>query len=272
MRPLAALIATLCTLASARAAPPSRLEVELAWGVSGSYDLRSILIANTLLDFSAPINSDSALVVQWGFTIATGEPRREGLDATAFSAGNPLVGWAFRLADGLVLAPSATLPVARSVEDESAIPISTFALEGGIGLRGGLDRWLWRPDKLAFVLPVTWARWFEPLLLELNVKLGLLVPTRGTTADNDFSLQTTARLAWQVHSSSLWLAFTASGTWVPTEGGNDASLVIRPELRYVLEPYSHLEASLIMNLDAPLGPFWQPGRYWGVILGGSASL
>lgn len=269
MRALALLLALAPTLA--RATPPSRLEVELAWGITGSLELRTVLIANTLMTLSAPVTTDSAFVAEWGFTVATGEPVTDAIERTAFAAGNPLVGWAMRLGEGLVLTPSFVLPGARSPEIEAERPAATFALDGAVGLRGGLDRWLWRPDKLAFVLPVTWVHWFEPVLLEAHVKLGLMVPTRGATADNDFALQATARGAWNFHTD-LWLNLAASGTWVPTEGANDASLVLEPELRYVLEPYSHIALSLIMNLDAPLGPFWEPGRFWGIILGGSAAL
>jgi hypothetical protein len=31
-----------------------------------------------------------------------------------------------------------------------------------------------------------------------------------------------------------------------------------------------MSLALVMNLDTPLGPFTEPGRYWGVQLGGSS--
>ena len=74
------------------------------------------------------------------------------------------------------------------------------------------------------------------------------------------------------NSVGFWLAAALSGVYTPTDKANNFQSALSPELRYVISPGSHLELSVLMNLDNPFGPFSEPGRFWGLHIGGSAPL
>lgn len=267
----------------ARADTPSRLELELAAGVSGSLELRSVILTAPLFTLSAPISDENTFIAQWGFALATGDPTRADLDPTFLAPGNPLFGLSLRLAEGLLLSPSVTLPLARMSRAESRRPAATFAFEGALGLRGGLDRWLWLPDRLSLVLPVTFARWLDPILIETHVKLALLLPMvsdplsavprdgRREAAVDEILLQSELRLAARL-GEGIWFGTRFSLVYIPTSDGEEVELALSPELRMALGPWSHVELGVTLNLGQTLGPSWEPGRFWAVVLGGSTPL
>ncbi len=248
-----------------------RLELELGFGVSGSTELRTVVMTSPLLTLTAPVTTETGFLARWGFTIATGEPTDPAYDSTYFAAGNPLFGWSIVFADGLVFTPALTLPLARRPAADSRRPASSFALEGGLGLRGAVDQWLWRPDQLALVFPLAYVTWLDPVLVEAHAKVGLLIPTTSDDADTDFIMQPGLRLAIHL-GAGVWVAARLTGVYTPTDTGDNFQGAVAPELRYVLGPGSHLGVTLMMNLDSPYGPFTEPGRFWGVHLTGSSPL
>ena len=275
-RPAQLMPALLAMLASgaavtAHARGDPRLEVELALGISGSTELRTVIMTSPLLTLSAPVTAETAFVAQWGFTIASGEPSSEALDATYFATGNPLIGWSILFFQGFTLTPSLTLPIARRPEGDAARAASEFAFKGGLGLRGAVDPWLWVPDQISFVLPLAYVKWFDPILFEAHLKLGFLSPTNDADSDSDFVFQWKARVAAHL-GGGFWLAAGITGVYTPTDTVDNFQSALSPELRYVISPGSHLELSLLMNLDTPYGPFSEPGKFWAVHIGGSAPL
>lgn len=266
-----ALVIALCALgAPAHGRGDPRIEVELAAGVSGSLELRTVALMSPLVTISAPISEKTAFIAQWGFSVATGEPRGD-FDATWFAVGNPLVGASLILTEGLVFSPSLTFPVAERPDGEAARPASAFAFDGAIGMRGSTDVWLWAPDELAVVLPLAWVKWLDPVLLEAHVKLAFLAPTNSDDNDSDFIFQMKARVALHI-ADGVWLGAGLSGVYTPTDTIDNFQSALTPELRYVLGPNSHVGVTLTMNIDSPYGPFSTPGRFWAVVLGGSAPL
>lgn len=261
-------LAVLCGTAHGRGDP--RIEFELAAGVSGSTELRTVALMSPLVTISAPISEKTAFLAQWGFSVATGEPRG-AFDATWFAVGNPLIGASLVLLEGLVFSPSLTFPVAKRPDGEARRPASSFAFDGAIGMRGATDLWLWAPDELAVVLPLAWVKWLDPLLLEAHVKLAFLAPTTSDDNDSDFILQMKARLALHI-ADGVWIGAGLSGVYTPTDTVDNFQSALTPELRYVLGPGSHVGLTLNMNLDTPYGPFSTPGRFWAVVIGGSARL
>lgn len=274
---MARAIQTLLVMAGLGAAEPAfargdpRLEVEMAFGVSGSTELRTVVMTSPQLTVSAPVGAEIGFVAKWGFTIASGEPTDATFDPTWFAVGNPLLGWSIVLTEGLVFTPSITLPLASFPSREGARPAADFAYRGGLGLRGGVESWLWRPDQFAVVLPFAYVSWLEPVLVEAHAKLAFLSPTTSEDADDDFVLESSLRLAAHF-GGGFWLAAGVSAVYTPTDTEDNFSIALAPELRYVLDAGSHLELSLLMNLDTPYGPFTTPGRFWAVHIGGSASL
>jgi hypothetical protein len=276
-------IATLMGVGTARAQAPSRLEMELALGVSGSTELRSVILMSPLFELSAPVSAESAFVAQWGFSLATGDPTNTAFDSTFAAPGNLLFGWSLRLAEGLVVTPSVALPIATMPNSEARRPAAGFAYAGALGLRGGLDRWLWLPDRISIVVPVALVLWFDPILIESHFKLGFLFPTvseplaavpangRSSEDVDEFAIQSQVRVAARV-GDGIWVATRFSMVYVPTSANDNVELALSPEVRVMLAPYSHVEVSLTMNLDGPLGPFWEPGRFWAVVIGGSTAL
>lgn len=274
---------TLALGGAARADTPSRLELELAAGVSGSLELRSVILTAPLLSLSAPISDENAFFAQWGFSLATGDPTGGDFAPTFVAPGNPLFGISLRLGEGLVLSPSLTLPLARMPRAESRRPAATFAYEGALGLRGGLDRWLWLPDRLSLILPLTFTRWLDPLLIEAHLKLGVLLPMvddplsavprhgRRETDVDELVLQTEVRVAARL-GEGLWFATRFAFVYIPTSDGEEVEFSLTPELRLALGPWSHVELGVTLNLGETLGPSWEPGRFWAVILGGSTPL
>lgn len=248
-----------------------RLGIELALGISGSTELRTVVMTSPLLTLTAPVSADSGFVAQWGFTVASGEPANDAFAPSFFAIGNPLVGWSIVFVEGFVFTPSLTLPIARAPEAESRRPASEFAFKGGLGLRGAVDPWLWTPDQLGIVLPFAYVSWLDPVLVEAHVKLGFMSPTTGDDPDSDFVLQGKLRLAAHV-SGGFWLAAAVTGVYTPTDTIDNFQSAFAPELRYVLGPGSHIELTLLMNIDSPYGPFSEPGKFWGVQIGGSAKL
>jgi len=228
-------------------------------------------MTSPLLTLSAPVTAETAFVAQWGFTVASGEPTSDAFDATWFASGNPLIGWSILLIEGFAFTPSVTLPLARRPASESARPASEFAFRGGLGLHGATDPWLWAPDQISVVLPFAYAKWFDPLLIETHIKIGFLSPTSSADSDSDFVFQGEVRLAAH-RGGGFWLATGISGVYTPTDTVDNFQSALSPELRYVISPGSHLELSLLMNLDTPYGPFTDPGRFWAVHIGGSAPL
>lgn len=277
------LVALLSWSSRAAADAPSRLELELAAGVSGSLELRSVILTAPLFTLSAPISDENAFIAQWGFSLATGDPTRTEVDPTFVAPGNPLFGLSLRLGEGLVLSPSFTLPLARMPRAENRRPAATFAYEGALGLRGGLDRWLWLPDRLSLVLPVTFTRWLDPILIESHVKLAFLLPMvddplsavprdgRRETDVDEIVLQAELRLAARL-GEGLWFGTRFSLVYIPTSDGEEIELALSPELRMALGPWSHIELGVTLNLGQTLGPSWEPGRFWAIILGGSTPL
>lgn len=265
------IVSCACLAAPATHAREPRLGIELALGISGSTELRTVVLTSPLLTLSAPVSADSGFVAQWGFTVASGEPTNDAFAPSHFAIGNPLVGWSIVFAQGFVFTPSLTLPIARAAEAESRRPASEFAFKGGLGLRGAVDPWLWEPDQLAIVLPFAYVLWLDPILVEAHVKLGFMTPTSGDDPDSDFVLQGKLRLAAHL-SGGFWLAAAVTGVYTPTDTIDNFQGAFAPELRYVLGPGSHIELTLLMNIDSPFGPFSEPGKFWGIQIGGSANL
>lgn len=268
----------LITVAALGASDPAhargdpRLELQLAFGVSGSTELRTVMMTSPLFTLSAPVSGSSAFVARWGFTVATGEPTDSAFDPTYVAPGNLLLGWSLLLSEGLVFTPSLALPLARRPNADKRRPAADFALRGGVGLRGAVDPWLWTPDQLSLVLPLSHVLWLDPILIESHLKLGVHVATRGEDTDSDFVLQAQLRIAAHL-GNSVWLAAGASGVYTPTETNDDAfQAAVSPELRYVFGGGSHLALTLMMNIDSPFGPFSEPGRFWGVHISGSTPL
>jgi len=248
-----------------------RLEVELALGVSGSNQLRTVIMTSPLLSLSAPVTAETAFVAQWGFTIASGEPSNDGIDATYIAPGNLLVGWSILFFEGFAITPAITLPIARRPESEAVRPAADFAFKGALGMRGATDPWLWKPDQIGFVLPAAYVKWLDPILVEAHLKFGFLSPTNDAASESAFAFQMEARLAAHL-GGGFWLAAGISGVLTPTDKHDKFQSALSPELRYVISPGSHLELSVLMNLDTPFGPFSDPGRFWAVHIGGSAPL
>lgn len=246
-----------------------RIGLDVAFGISGSTELRTVLMASPLLTLSAPTSAEGGFALKWGFTVASGDPVDPFFAATYVAMGNPLLSWAIRIDEGLVFTPGFTLPLARASRLEADRPAAGFAHEGARGLHGGADPWLWLPDEFAIVLPVTWVRWFDPLLIEAHVKFAFLAPTSKADADSDFVFEGQVRVAVRA-AEAFWVAVTGTGVYTPTDTIDNFQASLAPELRYVLGPGRHMSLALVMNLDTPLGPFTEPGRYWGVQLGGSS--
>lgn len=272
-RPLPLIVSLVCVFALAPSthARDPRLGIELALGISGSTELRTVVMTSPLLTLSAPVSADSGVVAQWGFGVASGEPTDASFESSHFAIGNPLIGWSIVFIEGLVFTPSLTLPVARAPAAESRRPASEFAFKGGLGLRGAVDPWLWRPDQLGIVLPFAYVTWLDPILVEAHFKLGFLTPTTGADADSDFVLQGKLRLAAHM-TGGFWVAAAVTGVYTPTDTVDNFQGAFAPELRYVLGPGSHIELTLLMNIDTPYGPFSEPGKFWGIQVGGSAKL
>jgi hypothetical protein len=260
----------IAAVSRAHARGDPRLDLELAFGVSGSTELRTVVMTSPLVTISAPVSGDASFVSQWGFTVATGEPTDPTFASTSFVLGNPLVGWAILFSEGFVFAPSLTLPVASRPDAEHRRPASEFALSGGLGLRGAVDPWLWAPDEFSIVLPLSYVAWLDPVLIETHAKVGFLFPTKGPDADTDFVLQLQLRLAAHL-GAGVWLAAGLSAVYTSTDV-DKFQAALSPELRFVIGPGSHLGITLLMNLDTPYGPFSEPGRFWGVHITASARL
>jgi len=255
---------------AAHARGDPRLEVEIAFGVSGSTELRTVVMTSPKFTLSAPIGAESGFVAKWGFTVASGEPTDPSFDPTWFAVGNPVLGWSVVLIEGLVLTPSITLPLASFPSRAGARPAADFAYRGSLGLRGAVESWLWRPDQFAVLFPFNYVTWLDPLLLEAHAKLAYLMPTTADDADADIVLEASLRVAAHM-GGRFWLAGGVAAVYTPTDTGDNFNIALAPELRYVLDAGSHVELSLLMNLDTPYGPFTTPGRFWAVHIGGSAS-
>lgn len=272
---------------SALANGPTRLGVDLSFGISGNQTIKTAMVTSSKLELAAPLTDESALIAQWGVILATADTSVSGLETDYAAVANPLLGWAIRFGEGFALTPSVTLPVAKMPQRPAVSDIAEFTHESAIGQRRGLDRWLWRPDRFAVVIPASLVLWFEPLLIETHAKVAFLFNTHKAHQDDDSDtsaadegevkvddtlvLQAQMRVAARL-APRFWLGAEFSAVYVPTSGGNNAELALKPELRYVTGDYSHVDLSFTLNLDQPLGPSWEPGRFWAVMIGTSFAL
>lgn len=264
-------VACLGAMALAGTAHAVEGRLSIGSGVAATTELGDVWLVSPLLELGAPITQTLGVQVMWGFTIATGSSPNDGLDGTHVEPGNPLFAFPIRVADGLVFAPGFTLPIADLPDDtDASFAISRAAVNGGRGLRGTVDQWLWFADEVSLVMPLSWAKWVDPFLIEVDAKLAYVVPVTKTDPDDDFVLQANGRMAWRM-VPGLFLGVELALVFIPTNSGDNAQTSIAPELRYVIEGRGHLEASLLMNLDTPFGPTFQAGRVWGIHLGGGMS-
>jgi len=251
-------------------------DLEIGMGVAQTA-LGNVTLVSPLLGLGVPINADAGMIVKWGFTIASADSAPAGDNATRFQIGNPYVGFPLRFAEGLVFAPGLALPVssqpAAPVEVDGVTPppdpdaaIANIAVNGSRALRGTIDQWLWLADQLSLVFPLHWVSWSDPILIEVDLKIAYIIGVQEVDKDDDFILQATSRVAWRI-VPRLWLGARFGAVYIPTNTGDNASLSLEPDVRYMMSPRGHVEARFLFNLDGPFGPSFTSGRVWGAHVG-----
>jgi len=251
----------------------AELELEIATGATADFELGPVWLLSPLLSLDVPVSENVDLHFAWGFTYATALDPDAGLDASRVVPGSPFVAVPLRLSEGLVFAPGVSLPVARGVPSDQTDPayeITTAAVNGGRGLRGRVDEWLWLADEIGFVLPVHYATWVDPFVIELDLALALTIVTRSDDVDrdDDFILQAAGRIAWRI-VPNLWLGVRLATTFIPTNTADNAQASITPELRWMFPEAvrgAYLGVRAHFNLDTPYGPSFEAGRIWGMQL------
>jgi len=265
-RALAAIALTACGLAggSARAI---ELDAEIATGVTASTTLGRVWLVSPLISLGVPLSESWDLTLTLGFTVASATDPDPGLDGSRVELGAPHLAFAWRIGEGLVFAPGITVPLSTLPDpDDPAHVISAAAVNGGRGLRGRIDEWLWLPDELGFVFPLHWATWADPLIFELDLALAYVVPTSASDPDDDFLLQAVFRFALRL-TPGLWLGGRFAATFIPTNTADNGQLSIAPEVRWMIpDTRGYIGARFQVNLDTPYGPSFEPGRIWGVHL------
>ncbi len=216
-----------------------------------------------LVELGAPVSPDWSFVARWGFA---GAPADGG---TAFETGNPAVGFSFRASEGFTLTPIITLPLARGALNVAAgDPQAPRALayEAARAVRGGVDPWLWVPNTVSPALLMTWARWFDPVLLEVHPDLSYIVPISGSGSRTGFVIQLRARAALRLFRH-LWIGATTALVVTPADAKGAFQFSVGGELRFTVGSDAFVGTRLVTNIGGALGTsFYRDDAYWGLHL------
>ncbi|MCC6621017.1 MAG: hypothetical protein IT385_07165 [Deltaproteobacteria bacterium] len=271
MRRLSTLALVACALGGRARALET--EVELGVGVAGHALLGDVWFVSPLFSLGVPMSENVDMTITLGFTIATATGDPEGFDTSRAVVGSPMLAFPWRLGEGLVFAPGITVPLSRlPTADEPGHLIAAAAVNGGRGIRGRVDEWLWLPDELGFVFPLHWSKWLDPVVLELDLALAYVIPTSDTDPDDDFLLQMVWRVALRL-TPEVWIGARFAAAYIPTNTTDNAQLSVAPEARWIFaRAGGHVSVRFHVNLDTPYGPSFEAGRLWGLHLGTGWSL
>jgi len=166
-----------------------------------------------------------------------------------------------------------TIPVATISGESRLTDWNTY--QGAMAMRGMWRWWLWVPDSISLVIPVTWDSTIANRFLwggeaALAATVILPKPARSTVF-----LRGEPRTADLLIPLELYAGYRA-GNFVA--GGRLQAVFVatgETELQLSFSPYGKLElgqgfleARFTANIDNPLGFAFDKGRFWGIHLGG----
>lgn len=160
-----------------------------------------------------------------------------------------------------------TLPIASIQGDQNGI-WKAAGYGAAIGTRGGWNAWLYYPESLALFLPVG-VRHVTRQGLDVGVEAAaaLFIYTGDGSRDPLGFGQFGAHVGYAA-------SFIESGLRIR---GVRLAGDTRDNFQFSLEPYvtgilgnAYVGAGLIMNVDQPLGPFFDTGSVWGLRIEGGA--
>lgn len=249
--------------APARAEPGPRVSLDLGFGFTKSA-LGKALVISPLLEAGVPLAPDWAFVARWGFAAAAPSD-----GPGTFMTGNPSVGFALRVSEGLVLTPLVTLPLARAnlaaaAGDPDAV--RALAYNAARGVRGGVDPWLWVPNTFSPVLALTWAHWFDPVLLEIEPGASYVVPLAGAASRTGLVFQARVRAAVRFFNH-LWAGVSTALVVTPADDKGPLQLSVGGELRFTMGAGFFAGVRLVANIGGALGTsFARDEAFWGLHL------
>jgi len=260
------------------AVPPPRGELEVVPGQVEDFVRGPVVIISPLFTASVFVNPETVIFAGLGLSLAIARDAPAGFDAASLVAGNPSLGVAWRLGEGLAAKLLVTVPLAsRSAWGDGLGEVAESAARG---LRGHIDPWLWLADHFAAVATISWATSDGDYLIEVLPSFAVMLPTKKLVVDptmtiqntrfdrgDGFAVQVRARVGLRLWSG-LWFAVGGNVVWAPTVERDSDQWSLSPELRWTFDDGAYLAASGLFNLDGPWGPSFGSG-WTGLRLAGS---
>lgn len=228
-----------------------------------------------------------AVVFQWG-AISSSQtvdvPLIDDQEYTPFELANPMLGLQYIYDHNATMfragvAGTFSAADVDSRNDDADVRVSSlFALRQAVAMGGGLDPWLWWPNRASLVVPLNFSGEVSDFRFGLGLTGGFMFDTaesdRGEN-ETEVAIQVEGEGALVLRGGELGLRMSVvSIVTEEAEEGVDESdptqFAVEPFARLGLGDSAYVETALLLNIDDPYGFSFNDGRFWAVSLRGGA--